>query len=461
MEEVPPPYDETGILSPEIPNSWAYDITRENQLLPVNSEFPSAEVLRQSMLLPFLMSGHHFEVGAMRAPNSGDGQERFYCPKVMDGTHGTYVVQWWPLPIYLYLGQVNQRLLCKCFFTCPRTQDPTFFSAFTPKYESPELALASIARRILWITLNPPIENVHDDSSISDSGVLYKGCLIYHSPENYGPKQKVHLTLDKGTDGGYTVRNPVKFTSRGQRKHCAVCQYKNTTHDDGPRLIFGLSCRHHICEKCNLYFWAMNRTGSIAAAPIHPPRCPTCRIILEATLSTPIKGLSMLRAPLPLYHYGMKPVYTLPCLQATRYLFTHHIQWYLEAVVLVRNRMEVVTTYRRAAYTRVHARTLYSNLPPLVRNSMFRAVAQADDCLDAWQRVQAFLHSKLTFVDWCYSWEVPFPKEFLDRDVQYYVNVMEREHYLRLYHSANPLHVALLQVPIARRPRTGLSVSRF
>jgi hypothetical protein len=126
MDGVPPPYDDTGILNPEIPNSWAYDVTRENQLLPVNSEFPSAKVLRQSMLLPFLMSGHHVEVAAAVAPN-GHGQKRFYCPKVMDGSHGTYVVQWWPMLIYLYVGQVNQRLLCKCSFTCPRRQDPTFF----------------------------------------------------------------------------------------------------------------------------------------------------------------------------------------------------------------------------------------------------------------------------------------------------------------------------------------------
>ncbi len=66
MEKVPPPYGETGILNPEILNSWTYDITRENQLLSVNSEFPSAEVLRQSMLLPFLMSGHHVEVAHFR-----------------------------------------------------------------------------------------------------------------------------------------------------------------------------------------------------------------------------------------------------------------------------------------------------------------------------------------------------------------------------------------------------------
>jgi hypothetical protein len=169
----------------------------------------------------------------------------------------------------------------------------------------------------------------------------------------------------------------------------------------------------------------------------------------------------MLRAPLPLYHYGMKPVYTLPCLEATRYIFTHHIRWYLEAVVLVRNRMQVVKDYRRAAYTRVHLRAILPNLPPQVRNSMFRAVAQADHCLDAWEKVQAFLHSKLTFVDWCYKWEIPFPKQLLDRNVQYYVNVMEHEHYLRLYSSAVPLHLELIQTPMARRPRTGLSVTRF
>jgi hypothetical protein len=137
MEEISPPYDGTGILSRNIPNSWAYDITRENQVLPINSEFPSVKVLRQSMLLPFLMSGHHVEVAAMRAPN-GHRQERFYCPKVMDATHGTCVVQMWPVPIYLYCGQVNQRLLCKCSFSCPTEQDSSFFSAFIPKYETPQ-----------------------------------------------------------------------------------------------------------------------------------------------------------------------------------------------------------------------------------------------------------------------------------------------------------------------------------
>jgi hypothetical protein len=454
MEEIPPPYDETGILNFQISHSWAYDITRENQLLPVNSEFPSEKVLLQSMLLPFLMSGHHVEMTAMCAPN-GHHQERFYCPKVMDATHGTCVVQMWPVPIYLYCGQVNQRLLCKCSFSCPTEQDSSFFSAFIPKYETPQLALASVAKRILWITLNPPIENLHDETSIDNLHLLYKGCLIYHSTGNYGPKQKVQLTLVKGTDGGYTVQNPIEFTSRDQRKHCAVCQYAYTTHDDNPRLIFGLSCRHHICEKCNLYFWGMNRTGRIAAAPSHPPRCPTCRVILEATLSTPIKGLSILRAPFPLYHYGMKPVYTVPCLDATQYLFTHHIQWYLEAVVLLRENMRIVTTYRRAAYTRVHVRATLPNLPTQVRNAMFRSVALADDCLDEWQIVQTFLDSKLPFVDWCYSWGLPFPRQLLDKNIQYYVNVMERDHYLHLYHSANSSHLALLQVPMARRPRPG------
>ncbi len=329
------PYPHAGILTSVVPKSWAYDITRENRHLPRGSGFPNLTVLRDSFLWPYLMSGHDVELPPLCAPD-GDSTLRYYCAAVVDPTHGTMVGEKWQHSALMHAGFIHHGLVCDCLLTDPTLLDQTFFSSITAKHETVILTLFSVVRRILWITLNPPIKlRVLPYNGTEGIDGCDEGVLEYHSLSDYGQKQRLRLTIRKHDDGSYTVTNPVSVTDRTQKKVCVVCGFTNTSNPGELRLILGLSCRHHICEHCNPYFWGMNRSGFVCGEPTDTdmPTCPKCAVILLPTLTTPFDGLEMLRAPLPIYHYGVKPVYTRPSLDSTLPTFNRHIRWLLEAVV--------------------------------------------------------------------------------------------------------------------------------
>jgi hypothetical protein len=221
-----------------------------------------------------------------------------------------------------------------------------------------------------------------------------------------------------------------------------VCGFTNTSNPDGLRLILGLSCRHHICEHCNPYFWGMNRSGLVCGepTPTDMPRCPKCEVFLLPTLTTPFDGLQMLRAPVPIYHYGVKPVYTRPSLDSTLPTFNRHIRWLLEAVVQTNDRIAEVEVFRFNAYAAVHSVPLADRVNHYCLRALYITRQKADESLTAWRRVSAFLETKTPFVQWCYSWDLPFPKELLNQDALYYKTVLEKGHYDDLRRHADFFH---------------------
>jgi hypothetical protein len=442
------PYTHAGILTSVVPKSWAYDVTRENRHLPRASGFPNSQVLRDSFLWPYLMSGHDVELPPLLAPD-GDSTTRYYCAAVLNPTHGTMVGEKWEQSALLHTGFVHHGLICDCLLSDTTLLDQTFFSSITAKHETAILALFSVMRRLLWVTLNPPIKiRVLPYDGRNDIYGVCDGVLEYHSLCDYGKKQRLALTIDKQNDGSYTVRNPVSVTDRTQKKACVVCGFTNTSGPDEQRLILGLSCRHYICEHCNPYFWGINRSGFVCGEPTDAdmPRCPKCAVFLLPTLTTPFDGLEILRAPVPIYHYGVKPVYTRPCLDSTLPTFNRHIRWFLEAVVQTNERIAEVEVFRFNAYAAVHSVLPADRANHYCLRALYNARQKADASLTAWRRVSAFLETKTSFVQWCYSWDLPFPKELLNQDSLYYKTVLERGHYNDLCRHADSFHTELRQL---------------
>jgi hypothetical protein len=102
---------------------------------------------------------------------------------------------------------------------------------------------------------------------------------------------------------------------------------------------------------------------------------------------------------------------------------------------------------RFRVYAKIHTHALTDTLTATERSTLMRHKRLVDSCHDAWKAVQSFLREKRFFLRWCYEWEVPFPKELLDGNGDYYKQVMERDVYMDKRRDAMMKHHMLYQIP--------------
>jgi hypothetical protein len=112
------------------------------------------------------------------------------------------------------------------------------------KYETLPLLGTAVTYAVLLCSYNMPLNIITCPGSKDGAATIHQVSLRYHARENYGPQQYLQLTVHENADGSYSVDNPIPLTSRLQQKQCVVCQ----SDGDQCKLMFGLSCRHSVCD---------------------------------------------------------------------------------------------------------------------------------------------------------------------------------------------------------------------
>jgi hypothetical protein len=437
-EEVNVAYMDAGIATNQARDGLALEVLRERRHLPVGSEFPTHSIFSKTLMWPYHASGFEVDSSAFRALNTFE-YRRYYCPVVNDTSHGiikAFIMR----DTYPARGFVKQRLLCNC--NCQGLPSHTmlanpFFNALETKYETLRLLGTAVAYALLLCSYNMPLNIITRPGSTDGAGAIHQVSLRYHAQENYGPQQYLQLTVHENADGSYSVDNPIPSTSRLQQKHCVVCQ----SNGDQRKLMFGLSCRHSVCDGCLPQFFGYPRDERTPCGPVVEPfKCPRCEGTLHSTLQTPFPHLRTLRAPIPIYRQGLKTFYTEPAEQSMRYTFFNHISWHLHATNSTQDMLEELKPIRFRVHAQVLQRDQNNVLHDHQRTVLMRHLRLVDQCHDAWTDIETFLHEKRVFLGWCYNWEEAFPEELLNRNNDYFKQVLERDAYLEMRRYAMQKH---------------------
>lgn len=440
-----------SVHSPQYKNDFSYDTLRFNQLPPVNSTIRQHCLFSRHIDQAYKHSGHiDIDCDLCMAPRD-QGLTRFYCPSCLDETHGVLQLR----GVHGMLANpmlVESSLLCNCHLVDAQSQDNRFYSLFTVKYETRASAHYAIVRKFLFLYtvyhvkitteyLPHRIDDLHGDTVFS---------YIYFNPiTNNGNQQKIRFKLSKQSDGYLLAMDPLP-DARTQNKHCANCNFRNdlsSNQGDLPRLMVGLSCRHHLCEVCVLRCWGRNRPhaeyGPSRDISVEPICCPTCDVHLRPVLFMPFPECTEFPAPVPIYFYGMKAIYSPVTLDAVQTFIQNHIVWVINGMEVAENRLEEIMERRRVLY-------LYRNnsqpedLSPEFGDEWHRV----ERAYNAWDAVRIHLNRKKVFLRWWYFWDQPFPKELLDQNRHYYTTVLEREFYLLLLSSAERALTTMNNQPV-------------
>ncbi len=289
-----------------------------------------------------------------------------------------------------------------------------------------------------------PLDIVTRPGLIEGAGTIHEVSIRYHAQENYGPHQCLELTACGNADGSYSVRNPIPSTSRLQQKSCVIC------HSTGAqrKLMFGLSCRHSVCDGCLPQFFGCQKETKISCGPVIDPfTCPSCQETLLPTLQTPFHDLPLIRAPIPIYRQGLKTIYSEPTKDSTYSTFYNYISWHLHATNLTQVMLEELKPIRFRVHAQAIQRDLSNPLSHDQRTLLMCRLRLVDHCHEAWTDIETFLHEKRAFLGWCYSWDVPFPKQLLNGDGTYFKQVLERDAYLEMKRYALTKHHMCSRIP--------------
>jgi hypothetical protein len=443
--EVSAAYIHAGISTNEARDGLALEVLRERSHLPVGSDFANVSTLRKAILWPYHASGFDVDSIGLRAPSTFD-YKRYFCPNVNDTSHGVMKV-FILTDTFQHTGFVKQRLLCNC--KCQGLPSSTmlvnpFFNALETKYETLRLLGTAVAYALLLCSYNMPLDIVTRPGFSEGTDAIHEVLIRYHAQENYGPHQYLQLTAYGNADGSYSVRNPIPSASRLQQKSCVMCRSTGTQR----KLMFGLSCRHSVCDGCLPQFFGYLNETKISCGPVNEPfTCPCCEETLLPTLQTPFHDLPILRAPLPIYRQGLKTIYTEPTKDSMYTTFYNEISWHLHAT----NSTQIMLDELKPIRFRVHAQALERDLRnPLShdqRTLLMCRLRLVDHCHEAWTDIETFLHEKRAFLGWCYSWDVPFPKQLLNGDATYFKQVLERDAYLEMKRYALTKHHMCSRIP--------------
>ena len=439
-EHVNVPYRRAGIFTDKVRHSWAYDVTRDNQHLPQSSVFPDYNTLNDSISWPYLMSGYTVtrEDMSLTSVQMVPGLcRRFCCPKVESAEHGVFTAMCWS-PCVEGQGRVQSRLRCECWRILSKSV-PTIPSSFdhvlAMKYETLDLAIYAFGKYILTSTLNQPHSFEAEPGPDEEPGSIHKGTIYYHPLKSYGKLQQLKVLVELHVDGGYRLVNPMADSLRDQTKRCVMCDHSAVSEQNQPtRLIYGLSCRHHVCDECLLELvhqqhprWPYGMTG-------RTNKCPQCKQNFSDVLITPFPELSF-RVPVVIFFMEKKPIYTEALLNSVFRVFADKISWILVEDYFVRRKLSELYELRRYITVQLERRRTRGQ----ARFKLNKILQSANNCHDHWSNLESFLLEKRPFVKWCYDWTLPLPEQLLNNDADFYDSVLERHLYqvLKLKTKAN------------------------
>lgn len=452
VDNVNIPYEDWSILRDDHKRSFAWDVTRDCQHLPTNSDFLSMKMFDLSFNIPFLASG--YDITTEHCEILGADQcRRFHCPAEEDDTHGVLTISHWAEEDE-YRGHVRHRLNCTCYRNS--RQHPIYSqmsSILRVHHESLELIAGKFVHSILRSTNNVAL-GYKIAEVVADREWMIR--VNYHAAfADYDPLQFIELRVFRDRHNKYKLAQVKNLEERMLRKECAVCK-RSPNADNELRdclLLFQFvskntdetgrkKCRHHICELCNIAFWGRPR-GTANPDYVGPPvtsviNCPTCGDILSHELMTPFDDCRTLRAPTPIFYFGQKAIYTTYTYRLVRRLFNLHFRWYLAAIELTEQNFQAVREQEfivRAQLDRLRGGHMR---PPHVIPVLLR-LSKVVKAREAWENVKAFLLSKRVFLDWFYDFDTPLPEPILHDDAEYYERNMENMFYHQIRFHARDL----------------------
>ena len=359
-------------------------------------------------------------------------------------------------------SKVTTRSGCYCLKAVSSNCDFSWADIFEKKYETPEVALFTLAgfflRKIGYAPTN--VSWQERDST---------GYIEYHPLFEDGICQLLQVRISKGADNGWHIGDLLDKDSRIQKKFCVICNSRNLSSPRNKKRVvffFQLGCKrgHVICEDC-VYPWLVKKEIRLQSnRPMEMPiantdtsylfnnsmkYCLLCQESLNPFVKVPLPGIYEMRYLRPIAWLGLKPIYSSALYRAVKPFYDHYVDWFVTAYVNEKRNFGDLKQRIDDLHLAVDAidsssvgsnsvcESLSSHEDELNLYSSFDVCNSSDlsvlrQRFTAMSSMMNYFDDKVKYVAFAVNKNIPFPEEFLNLDSDYYEFKLNKSWFKRL-----------------------------
>ena len=360
----------------------------------------------------------------------------FFCPyqEWVSPSHSYWEIDHYHCDHYSKPGFVTRTFTCNCLRD-EKYVESCWTDLMEVKYETKYLAGAAVA----WFfvrKLNYFPKAMWDTEVGPDYGTVV---LSYHSSSSEDIDQNLVLHV-KYKEGGWHISNPLAKTAKKCKRSCCCCTHSNCF--DEYRVMFGLDCgSHYVCEFCVFDFftsypqWKANDENKGGIEVRHPSTCNACAKdkMKRVVHMIGFDSVKVLRAPRPCGYIGRKPIFNRAFFRTANEFFERQLKWVTDSIYEAER--EVTELRKLVCITSDFKEDLEDD----EENYYDRRCIESDMAHKAWGKVLDWLNYRDEHYMFLMKADVPFPKEFLNLDEEYYATNLCYRNFLQLKNEAKCL----------------------